>query len=441
MIFIAHEYQKAAARFLLNRPLSAIFADPGTGKTAILLMVLSALKRKGALGPVLVTAPLRIATQVWPEEIKKWDQFHGLTFEVLHGTGKDKAASRPADIHLVNNEGLQWLAKTERLRKYQTLVIDESSKFKNWMSQRTKLLRLARRYFSRIHILTGTPIPKSMLDLFAQIYLVDGGAALGPYLTHYRIKYFRDHNASALYGFPDWRINDGAEEEIYKAIAPICYRLDGERLLDMPDLVVNDIMLDLPDRVQREALERLKSLNLALPLSASADYAFSRQLAGGVTTSRLVVHEAKFKALEDLLEELQGKPAIVFFYYRAEGEELSKRFDAPRIDGTTGAKGSMDLIRRWNAREIPLLCLHPAAAGHGLNLQAGGNDVVWFSFTDNQDDYYQGIRRIYRQGVKGSVRVHRLIARRSIDVAMVAALEDKTNAQKAFLDAIRELTK
>lgn len=436
MKFAPHMYQLAAAKFIAAHPFSALYADPGTGKTAIMLMLLSALKRAGKLPPCLIVAPLRIATGVWPLEIKKWDQFNDISFEVLHGPSKLEAAKRRADLHIINNEGLKWASENGILKNYKMLVVDESSKFKNWSSGRTKLLKGIIHQFERRHCLTGSPAPRSLLDLFAQQYIADAGRALGPYITHYRERYFVDKG----YGYPDWQIRPGAEEEIYKRIVPCSYRLDGDLLLDMPKLITNDIFIDLPKNVRDMSFDALSKIGVDIAPTAAAEYALARQIAGGFTAKGMQIHDYKIEALSDLVAELQGKNALVFFYYRAEGEALTKAFKgAPRIDGTTSAKSSIELMDKWNRGLLPILLLHPAAAGHGLNLQAGGNDIVWFSLTDNYDDYYQAIRRIYRQGVKGAVRVHRLIARDTIDEAMIKSLESKSDRQKALLDAVREL--
>ena len=435
MILKPHKYQYGAARFMLHNPKSALFADPGTGKTAISLMVIWKLLQLGKLlKPVLITAPLRITTQVWPEEIAKWDQFKNITYRVLHGPDKWELAKEPADIHLVNNEGLVKLLNQKISKQYRTLVIDESSKFKNWSADRTKALRYRLRQFKRRHILTGSPAPKSLLDIFPQMFLTDAGKTLGRYISHFRMKYFENKG----WGYPDWQIRPSADEEIYKSIAPSCYRLDGQQLLDLPEMIVNDIPIILPKAILAQSLDLLKALDLNLPLSGSSEYMTARRLAGGCLENKLA-HDVKIKALRDLLDELQGKPALIAFYYRWEGAYLTKLLKAPKIDGTTTAKESAALIEAWNDRKLPALLVQPAAAGHGLNLQHGGNDVVWFSFTYNQDDYYQLNRRIWRQGVKGQVRIHRLIARNSVDVAMVRSLEAKTGQQKALLDAIKEI--
>lgn len=439
MKFKAHQYQADAAQFHQANPFSALFADPGTGKTATMLMLLSVLKRLGDLPrPVLVTSPLRIATSVWPNEIAKWDQFKHLSYQVIHGPKKAALANKPADIHLINNEGLAWADKAGVLDQYKTLIIDESSKFKNWSSGRTKIIRKRVGQFERRHILTGSPTPKSMMDLFAQMYLTDGGKSLGRYITHFRQHYFVDKGWGM---YPDWQLRHGAAEMIYDRVAPHCYRLDGQKLLDMPPLIINDIELDLPAHLNKMSLDALRSIGLSPSISAAAEYQQSRRIAGGCVGGELI-HDIKIKALGDLLDELQGKPVLCGFYYKEEGRMLTKKFGFPRIDGDTTPTQSAKLMNAWNDRSLgaPGLAIQPAAGGHGLNLQEGGNDVVYYSFTDNQDDYYQLYQRVWRQGVKGAVRLHRLIARKTIDVAILRSVEAKTDQQAALLDAIRDLT-
>jgi SNF2 family DNA or RNA helicase len=434
---IAHGYQVSAARYMITHPHSAVFADPGTGKTAISLMVISELKSRGVDAPILIVGPLRVITRVWPDEIRGWNQFTDLSYTVLHGPRKKTRLAERTDIHLINVEGLKWLSQQPGgLARYDVLILDESSKFKNWSADRTKIMRKVISGFSRRHILTGSPTPKSLLDLFPQMYLCDGGASLGRYLTHYRDRYFKDMG----WGFPDWRLRKGAADEIYSRISGHCFRLDGEILLDMPELIYNDIHIELPPKVKAENRRRIASIDLDQFISAGNEYISGRRVSGGFTEGPdQPIHMEKLKALRDLVDELH-KPALVLFYFRDEGIALSRIFKAPKIDGTTTQKEFHQIVDQWNAGDLPILLGQPAAMGHGLNLQHGGNDVIWYTLTDNQDDYYQANRRIYRQGVRGNqVRIHRLIADGTLDDAVLKSLEAKTRTQKALLDAIRDL--
>jgi SNF2 family DNA or RNA helicase len=435
-----HKYQIEAAYHLYLNPYTALFADPGTGKTAILLMVLHELKKRGHLLPTLIVSTLRIATQVWPAEIKKWNQFQHFSYSVIQGYNKEKKASVEADLHITNFESLKWLNERGLLDRYKILVIDESSKVKNWSAQRTKILKRRAPFFVRRYALTGTPTPRSMLDLFAQMYLVDCGASLGRYISHFRMQYFENKG----YGvYADWQLKQNADEAIYKKIEKHCYRLDGDKLLDMPPLIENNIEIDLPPKQIKQIKTLLDKIDLEAnglkTLNAGSEYMQARRIAGGLSADGTLLHDLKFQALDDLLSELQGKNVLLFFHFRTEGAELARRYNAPLIWGGTKATESTRLIDTWNAGELPLLLMHPQATGHGLNLQAGGNDLIWFSLTDNYDDDYQAVRRVWRQGVEGTVRVHRLIAKGSIDTPIMKGLACKGDRQKALLDAIREL--
>lgn len=436
MKFTAHKYQLDAARFMLDTPHSALFADPGTGKTAISLMMLSVLKQRGLLtSPVLVTAPLRITTIVWPDEIAKWNQFNDLTYRVVYGRHKLDRAAEVADIHLINNEGLAWADKNGVLDKYQILIIDEISKFKSWSSGRTKILKKHIGHMSRRHGLTGTPTPKSLMDLFSEMFLIDGGRALGRYITHYRNRYFIDRGWGT---YPDWQPREGAEEAIYDRINPICYRLDGEKLLDMPPLVCNDIQVDIPKKYKKKSIEALVSMGLDV-FSGGQAYMMSRRFAGGVLQDGTVLHTAKIDALDEIIDGLNGKPVMVGHYYRTEGQLLQDTYKCPIINGSTSTAETRKIVDAWNRSEIPILAVQPAAMGHGLNMQTGGHHFVWYSFTDDFDADYQAIRRIWRQGVAETVHVHRLIARGTVDAAIVKALGAKGDTQTALLNAIKEI--
>lgn len=443
MIFKPHPYQLTAARRLLDRPFTFLQADPGTGKTAICLMVIHELKKRGELPPTLIIAPLRIATSVWPDEITKWDQFHCISYRVIQGAHKAREAAHPADVHLTNLESLAWMHEHGLLSRYRMVIFDESSKFKTWSAKRTKIIKKYLGAFERRYALTGSPAPKSLADIFPQQYLVDRGASFGRYITRFQSKYLVDVSPHMS---PKWEVRPGAAEGIYRKMAPFCHRLDAAKLLDMPPLITEDIKIPLPKPVQEQALELLKQIAVTAEtstwdaLSAGSEYMQSRRIAGGISPEGDVMHDEKLKALDDLIEGLQGQHALVFFYYRAEGDVLTKRLNAPMIRGGTSVAESNESMRAWNARELPLLLLHPAATGHGLNLQAGGNHVIWYSLTDNYDDYFQAIRRVWRQGVAGTVFNHRLIARNSVDIAMLAGLEAKGDRQRAVLDAMERLT-
>lgn len=344
-------------------------------------------------------------------------------------------SSELTDIHLLNNEGLRWAKDNGVLDKYKILIIDESSKYKNWAADRTKILKRRISQFDRRHILTGTPVPRSMMDIFSQMYLVDRGQSLGQYITHFRNHYFVDKG----WKYPDWQLRPESEEMIYDRIKPRCFRLSAEHVLSMPDLTVNDVWVDIPDKFKGDVRKHLLALDTPMAINAATDRLMSRRLASGVLGGD-IIHRAKIDAVKEIIEELQGKPVMVGYYYRDEGDMLRQEFGAKLIDGRTPTAESTNLVKAWNAGKVPVLGMQPAAGGHGLNLQDGGLDLIWFSLTDNQDDYYQMIRRIWRQGVRDGVRVHRILARGTVDKAMVAGLECKEGFQKGFLSAVGEIS-
>jgi len=435
MLFRPHAYQLQSARRMLDHPFMALLADPGLGKTAIMLMLIHELKRIGCLPPTLITATKQIATQVWPEEIEGWDQFNGISYSVIQGAHKERAYRKPADIYVTNNESLPWMEARGYIDKFAMLIIDESSKFKSWGSQRTKLIKKHLHHFQRRYLLTGSPTPLTLLDLFPQMYIVDRGETFGRYLNRFKFHFFQP-----VYGTNKWVPRYNAEKIIYEKAAPFCIRLDAKIHLRLPPLEVHDIRVSLPEAAKEDAKNAVLKIDLTSRINSSTDRMQARRLASGIDANGKVVHDAKLVALRKLLDDLKGRPALVFCYFRSEGDYLSAMLDAPIVRGGTSSKKSSELFALWNAGKLPVLILQPAAAGHGLNLQRGGTDIIWFSLTDNQDDYYQAIRRVWRQGVVGDkVTVHRLLAKASIDVAMARSLEDKTNTQQAFLDAMLAL--
>jgi SNF2 family DNA or RNA helicase len=439
MKFEPFPYQARARNRIIDTPHLILLADPGTGKTAIMLSILSMLKKAGEpVFPALVTSRRQIVTDTWPDEVKQWDQFRHLSFQLLRGPKKQKTLDTPADIYLITNESLTWLAKTGEMNRFKTLIIDESSFFKNPSAQRTRILKHAGPGFTRRYALTGSPTPHSMLDIFSQVLLIDGGKTLGKYITRFREKYFVDKG----YDWPDWQIRPGAEQEIYEKIAPVCWRLDASETRELPPMIVNDIKVTLPRDAQEISDELISSLDLMSIVGGGNVYNIARQVAGGIGTQGAVLHTAKLEALDGLLSELNGKNTLVFYHFRKEGEALSKRLNAPRIDGGTNSAEASKLKTAWNEKRLPVLLLNPKVASHGLNLQFGGSTIIWYSLTDNQDDYYQANRRIYgRPSAVYPVRVHRLLAKGSVDKALVANLANREAGQKALLDAIGELQK
>lgn len=474
-----HAYQKKAVKFLLEHAASALFLDPGLGKTSITLAAIKLLKQKKFLDKVLLIAPLRVCYSVWPKEVEKWQDFHGLKVQVLHGSKKDEALKADADVYVINPEGLEWLLQVKKtktatgktkvdvdLRRWKalgfdTLVVDELSKFKHTNTNRFKALKLVLGTFRRRWGLTGSPASNGLLDLFGQCFVLDQGRTLGPYISHYRMKYFVPSHD----GF-SWNIREGAEDEIYERLAPLALRMAADDYLDMPTLIENNIRIDLPndvmqvyDRLENDLIAKLGD-GVVVASNAAAASMKCRQVAnGGIYLDPEVealvklpkskrewanLHFEKVDALAELIEELQGSPLLVAYDFEHDLDRLRERLgqDVPYIGGGVNAKRSAELEKAWNAGQLPVLLGHPQAMAHGLNLQEMGHHVCWHSLTWDYELYDQFIRRVLRQGNKSKkVFVHHIIARGTVDEVVLAAVKSKRRGQNALFDALKKLRK
>ena len=456
--FKPHKYQLTGARFLLEHGGALLLWDPGCGKSAAVLMALRTLKDKGMLGKVLILSPLRVMASVWRQEAAKWDEFKDLTFATLHGPHKDEVLRQRADIYLMNYEGLTWLLKDPAKFKkfgFDTLVMDEVSKMKHIHTKRFKQLKPYLSTFTRRWGLTGSPAANGLLDLFGICYAVDSGRALGPYITHYRQQYF---NPSGYMGY-DWVLKQGADQAIYERIRPMADRISAEDELDLPDLVFNNILVDLPPSPMR-VYKQMEDLLIAqvqrgVVTAANAAAAVTKcwQIAnGGVYHDPIPgsgeereveeLHTAKVEALKDLVDELQGSPLLVAYEFEHDLKRIRTTLGAgtPHIGGGVSAKRGATIIEAWNRGELPVLLAHPATLAHGVNLQQCGHHICWYALTWNREHYDQLIARIWRQGSKARrVFVHHIVANGTIDEAIKGALASKKRTQDALLDALRAM--
>jgi SNF2 family DNA or RNA helicase len=455
--FKPHPYQADAVKFMLANKSAGIFADPGLGKTATTLQYIRTRKLLNPNETTLIVAPLRVVYSVWQQEIQKWDNFQHLTSTKLHGARKGSKLERDRDIYLINPEGLNWLL--DKKVNFDNLIIDESSKFKSPKAKRFKLLKKHLDRFDRRYILTGTPTPKSLEDLWSQVYILDKGDALGKYITHYRNIYF---NRTGFQNFIRYELKPGADDVIYRKVAPLVMRIDAKTHLDLPELVVNEIPVKMSPTAKK-VYDGLKSQlcaeiegNMHFVPSASGAYLACCQVANGALYEQEMqgfdvktlstfkeLHKAKVDALADLVDELQGKPVLVAYRFRHDLARLVARFGAktPHIGGDTTARESARIVERWNRGKIPLLLGNPQSMAHGLNLQGGGNDVVWFGLTDNYEDYTQFNGRVYRQGVGGQVRVHHIITQGTVDRVMLRRCRDKEARQESLFEALKNYIK
>lgn len=431
---------------LLEHPAFGLLWPPGAGKTVTVLTALEALKRAG-VGPALVVAPLRVCTQVWQQEAKRWEHTQSLRFSFLHGD-RSRAAREDADVYLLNYDGLSWLKSGWKhfSRKPQVLVLDESTAIKNSRTGRFRAVKLLLPLFRRRYLMTGTPAPNGLLDLWSQVYALDLGRALSPYVTRYRDQFF---NSSGFGGYT-WTLKEGADEEIYKRISNLVHNLSRDEAVKLPPLVTSPMYVDLPKsaalvyaQLEAELLAYLESGEEVTVANAAVLANKLRQVASGALyDDRGIVrelHTAKYDAVEEWVESLAGQPAMVVVEYRHETEQLQKRLLGwPALDGNATPAMTTRIVKGWNAGELPGVLVHPAAAGHGLNLQHGpGNQMLWTSGTWSLELAEQMVGRLWRQGQRNTVYVHRLMARGTIDEDLWSRVDDKDRQQQQMLAFLR----
>lgn len=448
MKYEPHDYQVYASEYIKEHDAAAVFLECGLGKTSITLTAVCDLMFDSfEIHRVLVIAPIRVAKMSWPDEIKKWDHTSDLRYSVAVGTEEERMAALEAraDIYLINRENVQWLVEKSGLPfDYDMVVVDELSSFKNWQAKRFKALMKVRPKVKRIVGLTGTPSSNSLMDLFAEYKLLDMGQRLGRFIGQYRNRYFVPDktNGHVVYSY---KLLPGAEEAIYDRISDITISMKSADYLKMPELVNSRYMvrLDEPELVKYERMKR--DLLLKLPegeVTAANAAALSgklSQMANGAVYSDdgtyEKIHDRKLDALEDIIEAANGKPVLAAYWYQHDLERIQERLSEFKIGCARLDKERN--IRRWNEGKVPVGLIHPASAGHGLNLQSGGNILVWFGLTWSLELYRQTVARLWRQGQKETVSVIHILAAKTIDEQIMHALETKDHTQKALIDAVR----
>ena len=439
MQYKAHDYQAYASEFILDHPACCLMLDLVLGKTVITLTALwELLLDRFEVGRVLIIAPKRVASGTWPQEISKWDHLAGITYSVVMGTEEQrrKALMKPAFVYIINRENVVWLIENGYFH-FDMLIIDELSSFKSYQSKRFKALRKVRSQIKRVIGLTGTP--GNLMDLWAEIGLLDMGERLGRFITRYRETYFVPDKRNQIMIFT-YKPKPGAEEAIYDRIGDICVSMKAADYLKMPDLVVSNVEVTMDEKEQKK-YDQLKG-DLILPMDGGDIDAASAvglsnkllQMSNGACYDEngkaRKIHDRKLDALEDLIEAANEKPILIAYWFKHDRERLMKRFQAVPID-------KAEDIEKWNRGEIPVAIIHPASAGHGLNLQSGGSHLVWFGLTWSLELYQQCCGRLYRQGQEHTVTIQHIITKGTIDEKVLAALEKKDNTQEAIMAAVK----
>lgn len=446
MKYDPHDYQKYSARFIVDNPVSAIFLSCGLGKTVITLTAIEELMHdRFEVRKVLVIAPLRVGLGTWPQEIEKWDHLKGLTYSVAIGTEIERktALMAKADICIINRENVEWLVKNCAF-DFDMVVIDELSSFKSGQTKRFKSLLKVRPKIKRIVGLTGTPSSNGLMDLWAEYRLLDMGKRLGRYIGQYRRDFFIPDKRNQQIIF-SYKPVAGAEECIYKLISDITISMKSVDYLKMPECVMNEVGVSMNEDEEAKYETLRKEMVLSLDgtdidaINAAALSNKLLQMANGAVYDEdgkaVTIHDKKLDAIEDLIEGANGKPVLIAYWFKHDLERISERLNARHI--TFAKIDGNESIRKWNDGEIPVALIHPASAGHGLNLQTGGSTLIWFGLTWSLELYQQTNARLWRQGQKQTVVIHHIISKGTIDENVMKALEKKDKTQSALIDAVK----
>jgi SNF2 family DNA or RNA helicase len=449
MNFKPHDYQKYAIDYIETHPIAAVLLDMGLGKTVISLTAIEDLLFDSfEVHRVLVVAPLRVARDTWPAEIKKWSHLKDLTYSVAVGNVKERrvALTSSADITIINRENLEWLIEDSGFPfDFDMVILDELSSFKNHRSKRFRSMMKVRPKVKRIVGLTGTPSSNGLMDLWAEFRLLDMGQRLGRFITQYRTNYFMPdkRNGEIIYSYKPL---PGAENTIYREISDITISMKSTDHLKMPKLISSEYEVRLSDEEQKRYDSLKKNLVLQLPsgdITAANAASLSGklcQMANGAVYSNtgdiVHIHDRKLDALEDLIEAANGKPVLVAYWFKHDLARISERLHKLHIPFS--CLDTSDSIRRWNNSELPVALVHPASAGHGLNLQSGGSTLIWFGLTWSLEFYQQTNARLWRQGqTAGTVVIEHIITKGTIDERIMKALSQKNSTQAALINAVK----
>lgn len=443
MRYNPHEYQTYATNFILEHPVAAVLLEMGLGKSVITLTAINELMlNRFEVQKVLVIAPLRVARDTWPAEIEKWEHLEGLTYSVAIGTEAERLAAlkRPAHLYLINRENVDWLiTKSGVPFDFDMVVIDELSSFKSHTAKRFKSILKVRPMVKRMVGLTGTPSSNGLMDLWAEFRVLDMGQRLGRYITHYRNNFFVPDKRNQQMIF-SYKPRPGAEDAIYRLISDITISMKSADFLKMPECIINEVLVSLSEKewsvyqaLKEDMVVDLKDEEIDA-VNAAALSGKLLQMANGAVYNEekevIHIHDRKLDVLEDLIEGANGKPVLVAYWYNHDLQRIKQRFSVREI------KTSQD-IKDWNNGDIPVAVIHPASAGHGLNIQFGGSTIIWFGLTWSLELYQQTNARLWRQGQQSAVVIHHIITKDTIDEDVMKALRKKEKIQSALIDSVK----
>lgn len=449
MIYSPHEYQRFVINYIKQNPIAAVFLDMGLGKTSITLTALNDLLFDSFdVHRILVVAPLRVARNTWSSEIRKWEHLQDLQYSIVVGTEKERmsALEKRADIYIINRENVQWLVeKSGKKFDYDMVVVDELSSFKNHEAKRFRAFMKVRPKVKRIVGLTGTPSSNGLMDLFAEFKLLDMGERLGRFIGAYRANFFRPDkmNGPIVYSY---KPIPGAENMIYNRISDITISMKATDYLKMPELISSRYEVQMDDAEKQKYEEFKKDLVLEIEdgeitaaNAASLSGKLSQMANGAVYSDDLTVmqiHDRKLDALEDIIEAANGMPVLVVYWFKHDLTRITERLRKLKV--IYHKLDSDESIRKWNEKELQVGLIHPASAGHGLNLQSGGSTMVWFGLTWSLELYQQTVARLWRQGqTENTVVIQHIVTAGTIDERILKALEQKDNTQSALIDAVK----
>lgn len=436
-----HDYQKYGVEYIITHPVTALFLDLGLGKTITTLTAIDELMFDYfEISRVLIIAPLRVAQTTWSDELLKWSHLKDLRISKVLGTAAEREAAleMEAEIYVINRENVDWLVSNHSFG-FDMIVIDELSSFKSYQSKRFKALRKVRPMAKRVVGLTGTPTPNGLMDLWAEINILDMGERLGRFITRYREAYFKPDKRNGMVIF-SYKPLPESERLIFEKISDICISMKAVDFLKMPERIDNVVTVEMSES-ERKLYDKLSD-EMLLPfadgdidaVNAAALSNKLLQIANGAVYDEngavKNIHSRKLDALEDLIEASVGKPLLVFYNFKHDKDRIAERFTVREI------KTEQD-IRDWNDGKIPVAVAHPASCGHGLNLQSGGSTVVWFGLNWSLELYQQANARLYRQGQKETVVVHHIITKGTIDENVMRALEHKDKGQALLIEAVK----